>query len=271
MAQMTTHKTEHYKWNLDRPLAIIDIEATGVNPRSDKIIDLAIVKIIPNGQRSIHTFRVNPGVPIPPETTKIHGISDKDVVNSPSFGEKAPEILQILEGCDIGGYNLIRFDVPMLVEEFLRNNIKFDIEGRRIIDAQRIYHKREPRDLSAALKYYCGEMHLGAHGAESDALATLQVFEGQFLKYSDLPRDIDELDKYCNTREPDWVDRTGKLRWVNGEIVLNFSRKKDESLRNIINHDPGFVKWILKGDFPRDMQEIILKAVQGEWPQCPKV
>jgi DNA polymerase III subunit epsilon len=264
---MNPRKNEIFKWQLERPLAIMDIEATGINPRIDRIIDLAIVKLMPDGKRSVRTFRINPGIPIPPETTKIHGIRDSDVADSPSFGLLAPEILDLLKGCDLGGYNLIRFDIPMLVEEFLRNNIKFDIEGRKIIDAQRIFHKREPRDLSAALVYYCGEMHFDAHGAESDALATLRVFEGQFKRYPDLPREIDVLDQYCNPREPDWVDRTGKLKWQNGEIVLNFSRKKGESLKNLIQNDPGFIKWIMRGDFPQDMQEIVQNALQGKWPK----
>jgi len=264
---MKSSETEKFKWKLENPLAIIDIEATGINVRADRIIDLSIVKLTPNATTSVINFRLNPGMPIPPESTQIHGITDQDVVNSPSFGTKAAEILQALNECDIGGYNVIRFDIPMLVEEFLRVNINFDLERRRVIDAQRIYHKREPRDLSAALAYYCGEMHLGAHGAEADALATLQVFEGQFRKYTDLPRDIEALDKYCNPREPDWVDRTGKLRWVDGEIVLNFSRKKGESLRSLIDRDPGFINWMLRGDFPRDVQEIVLNAKQGKWPK----
>jgi len=267
---MGGHKKNSFKWKLDRPLAIIDIEATGINVRADRIIDLAIVKLMPDGERSIHTFRVNPGMHIPDEAAKIHGITDADVANSPSFGTAAPQILQVLDSCDLGGYNLIRFDVPILVEEFLRNNIKFDIEGRRIIDAQRIFHRKEPRDLSAALVFYCGEMHLGAHGAEADALATLHVFEGEFQRYADLPQEIDKLDEFCNPREPGWVDRNGKLKWDNGEVVLNFSRKKGESLRYLIENDPGFLKWILKGDFPRDMQEVVKNAMRGKWPEPPR-
>ncbi len=264
---MKSGETVKFKWVLDRPLAIIDIEATGINVRADRIIDLSIVKLTPDANTSVINFRVNPGIPIPSEATQIHGITNQDVADCPFFGAKAGEILQALNECDIGGYNLIRFDIPMLVEEFLRVNINFNMEGRRVIDAQRIFHKREPRDLSAALAYYCGEIHLDAHGAEADALATLRVFEGQFLKYRDLPTSIEELDKYCNPREPDWVDRSGKFRWVNGEIVLNFSRKKGESLRWLIKNDPGFIKWMLKGDFPRDVHEIVQNALQDKWPK----
>lgn len=254
---------------LDRPLAVIDIEATGTSPRADRIVELAIIRLMPDGTRSTHTFLVNPQVPIPPETTEIHGISDSDVADSPTFGEIAPEVFRLLEGCDLAGYNILRFDIPMLAEEFLRANTPFDIDGRRIIDAQRVFHRREPRDLTAALAFYCGEMHFDAHGAESDALAVIRVLEGQFKRYPDLPRDIDELDAYCNPRDPSWVDRTGKLKWVNNEIVLNFGRKKGESLRTLIRNDPGFIKWMLKSDFPRDMQEIVANALEGKWPAPP--
>lgn len=256
-----------FKWKLDQPLAVLDIEATGTAPRSDRIVELAIVKLMPDGTRSTHTFRVNPEMPIPPEALKIHGISDSDVAGCPTFSEIAPEVLRLLEGCDLAGYNVIRFDIPMLIEEFLRVDTQFDISGRRIIDVQRIFHKREPRDLSSALKFYCGEMHLDAHGAKADALATIRVLEGQFERYRDLPRDIGELDKFCNPREPDWVDRTGRLKWVNNEIVLNFGKRKGESLRSLIQNDAGFVKWILKSDFPRDTQEIVRNAVEGKWPE----
>lgn len=270
MLSMNSKKNERFKWSLDRPLAVLDIEATGINTRVDRIIDLAIVKLLPDGTRIVRTFRVNPGIHIPMETTLIHGIKDEDVANSPFFAAVAPEIRDLLDKCDLGGYNLIRFDIPMLLEEFARLNLAFDMDDRRVIDAQRIFHKREPRDLSAALAYYCGEIHLDAHGAKPDALATLRVFEGQFQKYQDLPRNMDELDKYCNPKEPGWVDKTGKFKWDNGEIVLNFSRKKGETLRNLILHDSGFINWMLKGDFPRDMQDIIQNAKQGKWPEPPR-
>lgn len=260
---------DSFKWKLDRPLAVFDIEATGINVRTDRIVEIAIVKLMPKGKRESFVFRVNPGIPIPPEATKIHGITDADVADLPRFAAIAKQLNEILEGCDLGGYNLIHFDIPVLIEEFLRANIKFDIDNRRILDAQRIFHKREPRDLTAALAFYCGEMHLDAHGAEADVLATIRVMEGEFEKYQDLPRDMDELDKYCNPRDPSWVDRMGRLKWLKGEIVLNFGKKKDTSLRSLIEDDPNFIKWMLKSDFPRDMQEIIKNATEGRWPTPP--
>ncbi|MFC1496943.1 exonuclease domain-containing protein [Verrucomicrobiota bacterium] len=258
-----------FKWKLDKPLAVFDIEATGVTPRADRIVELAIVKLMPNGKRSTHCFRVNPEMPIPAEAMQIHGITDADVASCPTFSEKAKEIFQLLEECDLAGYNILRFDIPMLTEEFLRADIKFDITNRRLIDAQRVFHKREPRDLSAALSFYCNEMHIDAHGAESDVLATIRVMEGQFEKYSDLPQDISELAEYCNPKKPDWVDRTGKLKWKNNEIVLNFSKKKGTPLKELIQNDSSFIKWILKSNFPRDMHEIIQNAMNGKWPEPP--
>ena len=255
---------------LDRPLAVFDIEATGATPRADRIVELAIVRIMPNGARDSHLWRVNPGMPIPPEATAIHGITDADVAASPTFRTLAPAVLEAFANCDLAGYNVGRFDIPMLVEEFARVGLTFDLEGRRIVDPQRIFHRREPRDLSAALAFYCGELHLDAHGAEADVLATIRVLEGELERYADLPHDLDELDAYCNPRDPTWVDRQGRLKWASGEVVLNFGQKKGKSLRSLVKEDPGFMKWMLRSDFPRDVQEIVAKAMEGDWPKPPK-
>ncbi len=251
---------------LDRPIAFFDIEATGISPRADRIVELCIVKITPNKQQSTHVFRINPQVPIPAETTAIHGISDADVADCPTFPELAREIADVLEGCDLGGYNIGRFDVPMLCEEFTRAGINFEVESRRTLDVQRIYHRKEPRDLSAALSFYCNELHLNAHGAEADVLATIRVFEGQLDRYSDLPDNMDELDDYCNPRDPAWVDRTGRLRWINGEAALNFGKKKGTTLRELVATDQGFIKWMLRSDFPADTREIVTDALNGNYP-----
>ncbi len=256
---------------MDRPIAFFDIEATGISPRADRIVELCIVKITPNKQQSTHIFRINPQVPIPAETTAIHGISDADVADCPTFSELAREIADVLEGCDLGGYNIGRFDIPMLTEEFTRAGIIFDIESRRVLDVQRIYHRKEPRDLSAALNFYCNELHLGAHGAEADVVATIRVFEGQLERYADLPKDMDALDDYCNPRDPSWVDRTGKLRWVDGEAAINFGKKKGETLRELVDNDKGFIKWMLRSDFPADTREIVENALAGIYPAKPEV
>lgn len=254
-----------FNWQLDRPLAVFDIESTGINPRTDRIIELSIVKLLPpKGLHEVRTFVVNPGIPIPAESTAIHGITEADVAGKPLFRDLSAEIYRFLEGCDLAGYNIIRFDIPMLIEEFIRSSINFSMEGRRIVDAQRIYHKREPRDLKAALQHYCGELFLEGHRAEADALATVRVLEGQFNRYPDLPRTMNELDKYCDLRDPSWVDRDGKLRWVNGEIAINFGKKKGERISDLARVDPNFLKWILKSDFASDTKAIITKILEGK-------
>ncbi len=259
--------------HLDRPLAVFDIESTGTNPRTDRIIELAIVLVFPEGRRETHTWLFNPGVPIPVESTAVHGITDEMVERCPTFAERARSILQLLDGCDLGGYNHTRFDIPILQEEFVRVNLRFDVDGRRIFDAQRIFHKREPRDLTAAVKFYCDGEHLeGAHGAEADAKATLRVLEGEYRKSPDLPRDPDELDRLLNERDPFNVDRTGKFRWLDGEVVVNFGKRKGEKLRDILAKDKGYLRWILKADFPLDTRQIVLDILEnGRWPVPPKV
>lgn len=257
------------KLKLERPLACFDIESTGTNPRADRIIDLAIVKMLPRGPSEKFTFRLNPEMPIPPDSTAVHGIKDADVAGCPTFKQSAQQIAAVLENCDLTGYNILRFDIPLLCEEFVRAGIPFSTDGRRILDAQRIYHKREPRDLSAALRFYCNEMHLGAHGALEDVLATIRVLEGQFERYSDLPTGLDELDEYCNPRDPSWVDKTGRFKWTNGEITINFGRKQGQKLKDLVLNDTGFLQWMLKADFPRETQEIVQNALKGKYPAAP--
>ena len=268
---MVGRETETFMFDLklDRPLAVLDIEATGTAVRADRVVELAVLRLEPDGQEKLKTWRVNPGVPIPHETTLIHGISDADVANCPRFPDIVNEVDQFLAGCDLAGYNLGRFDIPMLQEEFLRCGKPFDVEGRRVIDAQTIFHRREPRDLTAALAFYCGELHVDAHGAEGDVRATLRVLQGQIKKYPDLPRDMDQLHELCNPRDPRWVDRVGRLKWSAGEVVLNFGKKKGVKLRTLIKDDPNFVKWLLRSDFPRDMQETVANALEGKWPKPP--
>ena len=251
---------------LERPIAFFDIESTGTSPRSDRIVELCIIKIMPDKSQQNYVKRFNPGRHIPEETTAIHGISDEDVADCPKFEEDAREVADFIEGCDLGGYNIGRFDIPMLAEEFRRAGVYFESDSRRIVDMQRIFHRKEPRDLSAALKFYCGEEHVDAHGAEGDVIATIKVFEGQLKKYADLPHDIGQLDDFCNPRNPNWVDKTGRLRWDKGNVVINFGKMKDTALKYLIEKDKGYIKWILKSDFPADTRKIVEDAQNGIWP-----
>lgn len=263
-------KREKFPIELKRPLAFIDIEATGVNPRADRIIELAICTIYPDGTRKTSIFTVNPGMSIPAESSAIHGFTDDDVADCPMFAEKAHEIAALLDGCDLAGYNLIRYDVPMLCEEMARAGLDCDLGQRAIIDAQRIYHLREPRDLTAALAFYCGEKHTGAHGALADVEATIRVLEGQFEKYADLSTDVEQLARLCEFKRADWVDGTGKLKWRDGEVVLGFGKRGGELLRDLVANDRGYLDWLLKSNFPRDTQQIVRNALEGKWPEPPK-
>lgn len=256
---------------LDRPLVIFDIEATGLSPRADRIIELAAIRIGRDGRETKGYWLLNPEVPIPIETTAIHGITDDDVKDCPTFKQKAPEILAFFTDADWGGFNAGRFDAPLLTEEFLRAGIPFDPNRRRLLDAQRIFHAREPRDLSAAVRFYCGRSHDDAHGAEADALATLDVIKGQFEKYADLPRDMAALDKMFNPLDPFNADRAGRLRWVDNELTINFGKKKGAKLKDLVKEDPGFLKWITKNDFPLDTRTICENVLKGVFPDPPRL
>ena len=255
--------------NLDRPLAVFDIETTGLNARTDRIIELSVIRLEPNGARLSQTWLLNPECPIPLETIAIHGIDDEMVKDCPTFADVVDEIFDFFEDCDLAGFGMSRLDIPILEEEFLRCGYKFNPNERRQFDAQRIFHKKEPRDLSAAMRFYCNEELVDAHGAEADTEATLRVLEGEFAKYDDLPTDPDELDKLLNDRDPFLLDRDGRLRWLDGEITINFGKKKGTRLRDIILDEPSFIKWMLRGDFAHDTKDIIKNAMNGIWPKPP--
>ena len=254
---------------LDRPLVVFDIEATGLNKRTDRIVAIALVRYEPIGTVEQVSYLLNPGIPIPEEATRIHGISDADVVGAPSFAEMAETLAEHFAGADLAGYNVLGFDIQMLMEEFARVNRPFSLEGRRVLDAQRIFFRNEPRDLSAALRYYCGDSHDNSHDALGDVLATIRVLDGQFRKYAELPADMDALGEYCDPRDPAWVDRAGRLKWTKGEVVFNFGKFQGQSLRDTVVNDPNFITWLLRSDFPDDTKQIVRDAVSGKFPVPP--
>ena len=257
--------------DLERPLIVFDIESTGINPRQDRIIDLALIKLHPDGRRETKCIRVNPEIPIPPAATAIHQISNEDVADAPPFRKVAPQLRDWLDGCDLAGFNVIRFDLPLLIEEFARAGMAFDADVCRVIDAQRIFHRKEPRDLTAALAFYCGRMHLGAHGAAADAEATAAVIEAQLEKYRDLPRSVEALDAFCNPpRDPAWADRAGKLRWEGADLVINFGQSNlGQKLKDLARANPKFLRWILTSDFPSDTKRLVADALEGRHPAPP--
>lgn len=257
---------------LDRPLVVFDIESTGVNARQDRIVELAAIRVEPDGTETEKCWLLNPGVPIPPETTAIHGITDEIVRNCPSFAEKADEIAAFFEGCDISGFNCDRFDVPCLEEEFARVGRDFAAGNRRHVDVQRIFHRKEPRDLSAAVRFYCGRDHAGAHGAEADTRATLDVLKAQMERYADLPRTTAALDEYLVPRDPLNADRTGLLRWMNGQLCVNFGKKKGVPLTELFIHERNWLKWFAKGNFETDARMIVQNLLdKGSLPASPCV
>ena len=256
---------------LVRPLVVFDIESTGVSPRKDRIIELAAIKLMPDGEEIPKFWLMNPGVPIPPETTAIHSISDEIVKDCQTFADKAEEIFEFFRGCDLSGFNADRFDIPCLEEEFARVGMAFAPSARKHVDVQRIYHKKEPRDLSAAVRFYLGRNHDGAHGAEADTRATLEVLKAQMAKYSDLPATVDEMDEYLVPHDPMNADRAGTLRWKDGELTINFGKKKGESLKKLLLNEPNYLKWILKGDFDTEVRMIIKDLLDnGRLPPAPQ-
>lgn len=256
---------------LTRPLVVFDIESTGVSPRKDRIIELAAIKLMPNGEEISKCWLMNPSVPIPPETTAIHGISDEIVKDCPTFADKAEEIFEFFRDCDLSGFNADRFDIPCLEEEFARVGMAFAPSARKHVDVQRIYHKKEPRDLSAAVRFYLGRNHDGAHGAEADTRATLEVLKAQMAKYTDLPQTVEEMDEYLVPHDPLNADRAGTLRWKDGELTINFGKKKGESLKKLLLNEPNYLKWILKGDFDTEVRMIIKDLLDnGRLPPAPQ-
>ena len=255
---------------LARPLVVFDIESTGTSPRRDRIIELAAVKISPDGTETEKCWLLNPGVKIPPETTAIHGISDEIVKDCPTFKERAAEIFAFFDGCDLSGFNADRFDIPCLEEEFARAGMNFAPTSRKHVDVQRIYHRMEPRDLSAAVRFYLGRDHAGAHGAAADARATLDVLKAQMEKYPSLPQTVDEMDEYLVPHDPLNADRYGMLRWKDGELTVNFGKKKGESLRKLLLNEPNYLRWIIKGDFDTEVKTIVRDLVEnGRLPPKP--
>ena len=235
------------KLELKRPLAFIDLETTGTNVSSDRIVEIAIMKIMPDGSRQSKVKRVHPGIPIPESSAAIHGIRDEDVRECKSFRELANELKQFLENCDIAGYNSNRFDIPMLVEEFLRAGIPFDTEGRRFIDVQKIFHLMEKRTLGAAYKFYCEKDLTDAHSAEADAEATFEILQAQIGRYGELKNDVESLSIF--TKEEDYVDFGRRMIMEKGVELFNFGKHKGKPVRVVLKEEPQYYDWIMKSDF----------------------
>ena len=261
--------------HLKKPLAFFDLETTGVNIARDRIVELSVVKALPNGETEVRTRRVNPEMPIPLESSLIHGIYDDDVKDCPTFKSIAKNLAVFLEGCDLAGFNSNRFDIPMLVEEFLRAGVEFDVKNRKCVDTQRIFHMMEPRNLAAAYKFYCGKTLVGAHGAEADTLATFEVLQGQIAKYEGVKvldakgvefepvkNDVAALHELTASKV---IDFAGRMVFNDkGEEVFNFGKHNGKKVADILKNEPSFYDWMMKAEFPLDtkrrLTEIKLRA-----------
>lgn len=252
--------------NLTRALAVFDLETTGTNPADDRIVEIAVVTLHPDGSRTKRSWLVNPGRPIPPGAALVHGIGDADVADAPSFEDLAPEIFAAFEGCDLSGFHAERFDVPLLAAEFRRVGRTFPAPGTRVLDSRTIFVRQEPRDLAAAVSFYCGRSHEGAHRAEADAVAAADVLLAQLERYDDLPRDVEALHELLHPTDPAWIDSQGKLAWRSGEAVLTFGKHRERRLEELVAQEADYLRWILQSDFPADTKAVIAEAMEGRYP-----
>jgi DNA polymerase III subunit epsilon len=246
---------------LKNPLAFFDLETTGINVCHDRIVEISIVKLMPNGEKIIKTKKVNPTIPIPIESSLIHGIYDEDVKDAPIFKNIAKSLAQFIEGCDLAGFNIIKFDVPLLVEEFLRAGVDFDVSHRKLIDAQKIFHMMEPRTLGAAVKFYCGKTLENAHSAEADTLATLEVLDAQVQLYENrVVKDSkgvesvpikNDMQVLHNLSASKMVDLAGRMIYNDKGIeIFNFGKHKDKPVVEVLKIEPTYYEWVMNGDFP---------------------
>jgi DNA polymerase III subunit epsilon len=261
------------KLNLNRPLAFFDLETTGVNVVKDKIVEIAIYKVNPDDSTETLTTLINPQIPIPAEVTAIHGINDEDVKDKPTFPEFAPKLDKFLKNCDLTGYNSNKFDVPMLIEEFLRCGVNFDIKKRKLIDVQNIFHKMEPRTLKAAYKFYCGKDLTGAHEAEADTMATYEILVKQLDFYKDteytdndgnvstpVKNDVDALSEFSyNKNNADLVGHIG-LNKAKKE-VFNFGKYKGKVVEDVFKTEPQYYDWMMKSEFPLSTKNLITEIM----------
>lgn len=240
--------------NLKKPLVFFDLETTGVDILRDRIVEISIIKVMPGGKEVEKTRRVNPEMHIPEEATAVHGIKDEDVAGEPTFRQIAKSLANEMTGCDIAGFNSNRFDVPMLDQEFQRAGVKFDFSKVRFIDVQTIYHKKEPRTLVAAHRFYCGGDFPNAHNASADTRATYEVLKAQLDHYDDLPNDVEELSKFSSAnRNMDFMGRI--ILDENDRPVVNFGKYKGKRVEDVFRQDPSYYDWILKGDFAQNTKD----------------
>lgn len=249
--------------NLKNPIAFFDLETTGTNISNDRIVEFAFLKVLPSGETQKKVARINPTIPIPEESSMIHGIRDEDVKDAPTFKAIAKNLAKFLEGTDLAGFNIVRFDLPMLVEEFLRADVDFEVGNRKLVDAQKIFFMMEKRTLTAAYKFYCDKDLEGAHGAEADTLATYEVFKAQLERYdgqevTDISGNVvskieNDMGAIHQLVASNMVDLAGRLQLNDkGVEVFNFGKHKGRPVAEVFKREPGYYDWMMQGDFPLD-------------------
>lgn len=241
---------------IKNPLIFIDLETTGLDVVNDRIVEMAALKLMPNGERELKTRRINPTIPIPAEATAVHGITNDDVKDEPTFKEIAKSLAKFMEGCDLAGFNSNRFDFPLLAEEFLRADVDFDFRKRKFIDVQTIFHKMEKRTLEAAYKFYCSKDLDDAHSAEADTLATFEVLMAQLDRYPELENDINFLSEFSTHNQN--ADFAGRIIYdENGVEVFNFGKHKGKPVEAILEKEPNYYAWMMNGDFPLYTKKVL--------------
>jgi len=233
---------------LDKPLAFIDLEATGVNFSSDRIVEIAIVRVAVDGSKQVKRKLLNPEIPIPQAAVDVHGITNEMVKDAPVFRQVGNEIRQFLDNCDLAGYNSNRYDIPLLMEEFLRAGMEFDMKNRKLVDVQKVFHLMEQRTLSAAYKFYCNKVLEGAHGAEADASATCEILTAQIERYPHIGNTVESILKF--TGDDMIVDFARRFVMENGVEVFNFGKYKGKPVAEVLKAEPQYYDWMMKGDFP---------------------
>ncbi|MBS1644538.1 MAG: 3'-5' exonuclease [Bacteroidetes bacterium] len=246
--------------NLKRPIVFFDLETTGTNPAKDRIIEIALVKLSPEGNRDTWIKRINPGIPIPAEATAVHGITDADVKDAPEFRQIAKELSIWLRGCDFGGYNCARFDLPMLVEELLRAGVQVDFSNARTIDAQKIFFMMAQRNLSAAYKFFCNKTLENAHSAEADTLASIEVLEAQLDRYQELGTDVEKLHQLLADADPSF-DYARTMILKKGAPYFNIGKHKGQKVEEVFTKDPSYYDWMMRADFSLDTKQKISEVL----------
>ena len=241
---------------LTRPICFFDLETTGIDVGKDRIVEISVLKVFPNGNKESKTWLVNPTIPIPPQSTAIHGISNEKVANEPTFAELAPQVFAMIKDADLAGYNSDRFDIPLLAEEMLRAGVDFDMKNRVSIDVQTIFHKKEERTLSAALKFYCGQSLENAHSAEADTMATYEIMKAQLDRYEDLENDMKKLSEFTTRKKA--VDFAGFVALNDkGQEMFTFGKYKNQLVDDVFEKDPGYYGWIQNADFPLYTKKVL--------------